>query len=289
MSSEHAVEWAEHAAHLVQAARSDAAWYESTANRLVNPSDRLLADVGCGGGGMAAALAAAAAQDARIVAVDGDDGVLAAARENLEDTGAASRVRLAKADVAGGPAELQAALGGAPDLIWASAVVHHAGDQQATVDTLAALLAPGGRLALAEGGLRARHLPWDVGVGPPGLEMRLDAAHARWFAAMRDELPGSVAMPYGWTTALARAGLVEVTTRSTLIERPPPLDPEDVRFVTDRLTHWVERMREFDLLDPADVAAWDRLLDSDDLAWLGHRDDVFVLEARSVHTGTARP
>ncbi|MFW6204217.1 MAG: class I SAM-dependent methyltransferase [Actinomycetota bacterium] len=288
MTGEYSVEWSDHTDHLAKAAQTDAAWYAAVADELVEPADRLLADVGCGGGGMAAALAVTAEPDARIVAVDGDDGVLAAAREYFKDAGVASRVQVAKADVAGDPAQLRANLGGAPDLIWASSVVHHAGDQQAAVDALATLLGSGGRLALAEGGLRARHLPWDVGVGRPGLEVRLDAAHDRWFAAMRDELPGSVAMQYGWTSALRRAGLADVATRSTLMERPPPLRPDDTRFVIDRLTHWVDRLREFDLLDPDDAAAWNRLLDADDPAWLGHRDDIFVLEARSVHTGTVR-
>ncbi len=287
MTGEYSVEWSEHAAHLAAVAQTDAAWYATAAETLVDPEDRLLADIGCGGGGMAAALAASAGPRARVVAVDGDDEVLAAARQHLEGVGLGSRVELAKAQVTGDPAELRAALGESADLVWASAVVHHSGDQQAAVDALATLLAPGGRLALAEGGLRARHLPWDVGVGSPGLEVRLEAAQNRWFAAMRAELPGSVSMPYGWTTALRKAGLVDVATRSMLIEHPPPLSAEDVRLVTDRLAHWVERMSGFDLLDQDDVAAWNRLLDEDGPAWIGRRDDVFVLEARSIHTGTA--
>jgi SAM-dependent methyltransferase len=259
------------------------------AAELVRPTDRLLADVGCGGAGMAAALASTAAPDAEVVAVDGNEEILAAARENLAGAGIASRVRLARADLTGGQAGLAAVLSGAADLIWASAVVHHAGDQQATVDTLTGLLAPGGRLALAEGGLRARHFPWDLGVGSPGLELRFEAAHDRWFASMRTELPGSVPMPYGWTTALRRGGLTDVTTRTTMIERPPPLGADDTAFVVDRLSHWVDRLREVDLLDPDDLDAWKRLLDTDDPAWLGRRDDLFVLEAHSVHTGVRPP
>lgn len=279
------IDWGEHTEHLSRAARGDAGWYAAMAAELVRPSDRLLADVGCGGAGMAVELARAASDETEIVAVDGDEEVLVAAEQNLAAAGVGTRVRVALADLAGGRDVLAEALGGAPDVIWASAVVHHAGDQQAAVDVLAGLLAPGGRLALAEGGLRSRHLPWDVGVGRPGLELRLDAAHDRWFATMRDELPGSVPMPYGWTEALRRAGLEDATSRTTLIERPPPLSTDDARTVIDRLGHWVERLREVDLLEPDDVAAWDRLLDADDPAWLGNRTDLCVLEARSVHTG----
>lgn len=280
------IDWAEHTEHLTRAARDDAGWYAAMAAELVRPTDRLLADVGCGGAGMAAALARAGSPETAVVAVDGDDEVLAAAKQNLAAADHGTRVRLAKVDIAAGDEALAVALGDEPDVIWASAVVHHAGDQQATVNALAGLLAPGGRLALAEGGLQGRHLPWDVGVGRPGLEVRLEAAHDRWFATMRAELPDSVPMPYGWTVALSRAGLGDVTSRSTLIERPSPLGADDTATVVDRFTHWVERLRSVDLLEPEDVAAWDRLLNPDDPAWLGNRDDLYVLEARSVHIGS---
>lgn len=286
MTGQYEIDWSDHAQHLRRTARADADWYRLAAHDLVRPGDRLLADVGCGGAGMAAALAVAGPQ-ARVVAVDGDEDVLAGAHDNLVDAGLDGRVELALADLAGAGSDLADALDGGADVIWASAVVHHAGDQQVAVERLAALLGPGGRLALAEGGLRARHLPWDVGVGEPGLEVRLEAANDRWFAGMRSELPESTRMPYGWTTALRRAGLGEVTTRSVLIERSAPLGSEDLALVADRLRHWVERLREADLLEAADLDAWDRLLDPDSETWLGQREDVFWLEVRSVHVGTA--
>jgi SAM-dependent methyltransferase len=282
------IDWSEHSDHLAAAARTDAEWYSTVAADLVRPADRLLVDVGCGGAGMATALALAAPA-ARVVAVDGDEDVLAAAAENLASAGVRHRVRLTEADLTLPVADLAAVLGADADLIWASAVVHHAGDQQGAVDALAGLLAPGGRLALAEGGLAARHLPWDVGVGDPGLELRLDAAQDRWFAAMRSELPGSVRMPYGWPVALRRAGLTDVTTRTGLIERPPSLTPGDLARITDRLRHWVDRLREHNLLSVADLDAWSRLLDPDSADWLGSRDDVYDLTARTVHVGTRPP
>jgi SAM-dependent methyltransferase len=277
------VDWAEHAAHLADAAHDDAAWYESVAAGLVRPGDALLADVGCGGAGMAAALAHAA-PSAVVVAVDADAEVLAGARANLDRV--APQVRTAVADLTGHPGELASAIGGSADLIWASGVVHHAPDQQGATDLLAGLLAPGGRLALAEGGLTGRHLPWDLGLGEPGLELRLEAAQDRWFTAMRASLPQAVRMPYGWTTALRRAGLTDVATQSRLLERPMPLSGDDRERVVAKLAHRVEHLRDRDVLDQGDLAIWERLLDPDDTAWLGRRDDLFDLDARSVHTGT---
>lgn len=282
------IDWSEHTDHLAAAAHTDAEWYSTVAADLVRPADRLLVDVGCGGAGMAAALALAAPA-AQVVAVDGDEDVLAAAAENLARAGVRDRVRLTKADLTSPVADLAAVLGADADLIWASAVVHHAGDQQGAVDALAGLLAPGGRLALAEGGLAARHLPWDVGVGDPGLELRLDAAQDRWFAAMRSELPGCVRMPYGWPVALHLAGLADVTTRSGLIERPSPLAPGNLARITERLRHWVDRLGEHDLLSVADLDAWSRLLDPVSADWLGGRDDVYELTARTVHLATRPP
>ena len=138
-----------------------------------------------------------------VVAADGNAEVLAEAGRRL--AGVPARVELVVADLGDGVEPLRAH--GPADLVWASASVHHVGDQQAAVAALASLLGPGGRLALAEGGLPTRRLPWDVGVGEPGLEVRLEAAQDRWFARMRAALPGSVPMPYGWTEALRRAGL----------------------------------------------------------------------------------
>lgn len=287
------VDWAEKAAGLAEVAREEQEWYEQLAAELLRPGDRVAVDIGCGGGGMTLALAAALGTTGRVVAVDAEPEMLAALGERIaaeRDPAVRSTplagVDLVTADLDAGVEPVAAALAGPADLVWASASVHHAGDQQAAVDALAGLLGPGGRLALAEGGLPARHLPWELGIGEPGLEQRLDAANDRWFARMRAELPGSVPMPYGWTEALTRAGLTGVTTRTTLREQPAPLAEPDRVQVAERFGRWVDRVRPTGLLDDADLAAWDRLLDPDDPAWLGGRTDLFRLSARSVHLGT---
>jgi SAM-dependent methyltransferase len=282
--SAYEIDWSGLADRLVAAARDDAGWYAGLAAALVRPTDRLAVDVGCGGGGMAIALGAAVPAAARVVAVDGDDAVLAGARENAAAAGAA--VEFVRGDIAAGEAGLRDAIGAPADLVWASAVVHHAPDQQAALADLAALLAPGGRLALAEGGLRPRHLPWDLGLGEPGLELRLDAAQDRWLVGMRAALPGVVSMPYGWSEAMRRAGLVDVTSRSTLLERPAPLAPADREAVVGALRWRVDRLRETDLLDAEDERAWARLLDpADRTAFLGDRPDLYHLEVRTVYIG----
>lgn len=276
------VDWADHADYLVQAAITDQRWYRAVAADLTRPGDQLLVDVGCGGAGMAVALAKAV-PNAQVVGVDQEAEVLDAARAHVAEIGVA--VRLVQTDLTGDAGVLAAAIGGPADLVWASAVVHHAADQQTLVNVLAALLAPGGRLALAEGGLSSRYLPWDVGIGQPGLELRLESAQDRWFAAMRAGLPGAVSMPYGWNRALRHAGLVDVSTRTRLIERPAPLPADARAWVADKLAHRVGRLTELEMIGSDDVTAWQHILDRDTPEWLGRRDDVFVLDARSVHLG----
>jgi SAM-dependent methyltransferase len=282
------IDWDEAVPRLAKAAEADAAWYASAAATLVTPEDRIAADIGCGGAGMAAAMAAAMSAG-RVLAVDGDPGVLDAARHRLSETGQVP-VEFVLDDLGGEFAAVRAAMSRAgADLVWASGSVHHAGDQQRAVDTLAGLLAPGGRLALAEGGLPLRCLPWDVGVGEPGLELRLEAAQDRWFGQMRRQLPGSVPMPYGWTEALRRAGLASVRTATWLFEAATPLTDADRHRVVAEFGHRVDRLRPTGLVHNDDLAAWDQLLDEGDPAWLGHRRDLQRLTARSVHIGQSPP
>jgi SAM-dependent methyltransferase len=274
---------------LVTAATDDAGFYAAVAETLVRPSDRLAADVGCGGGGMALAMARRLAPGGRVVAVDSHGEILDAARahvrEELGEPEYGPRVDFVTAALEDGMRGLRTDIGGAPDLIWASAVIHHVGDQQDAVDTLAALLAIGGRLAIQESGLRRRHLPWDVGVGAAGLEARLEAAAGHWYTAMRAGIATHKPLPYGWTTAMRRAGLVTVTERTFLIELPAPLSTIARRHALTWLGGRVTHAAGADALSADDLDAWNRLLNPEEPEWLGHREDIHLLEARTVQTG----
>jgi hypothetical protein len=169
------------------------------------------------------------------------------------------------------------------DLVWASNVAHHLPDQRKAATALTAWLAPGGCLALSEGGLSMRCLPWDVGVGEPGLQDRLIAAHGTWFHRMRSEMRDVVRLPVGWNVVLAEAGLSGVTAFSYLIDVPAPLTDTGRTAVVSWLA-WMARTTT-DLLDPADVATLNRLLDPADPAYVGRRDDVFLLKASTVYLG----
>ena len=246
---------------------------------LAPPSGARAADLGSGAGGMAVLLAGAVGAEGRVVAVDGEPALLEATRSRCERAGVGDRVETLQYDLAAGPPPLVDL-----ELVWAAGVVHHLPDQQSAVTGLATLLAAGGRLALAEGGLPQRCLPWDVGVGEAGLEDRLASAEADWFAAMRRDQPGARRTPYGWPSVLVEAGLTEVASKSFLLDLPAPLDVEVTTHVTESFTVRVERLT--DRLRSDDLAAWEILLDAEAGDYLGRRRDVHLLAAATVHVGT---
>ena len=171
----------------------------------------------------------------------------------------------------------------AADLVWAARMVHHLPDQQAGTDRLAALLRPGGRLALAEGGLPIRALPWELGVGAPGLQDRLLAARDAGFGQMRAEITGGVPMPYGWNVALTRAGLTDATSFSVLVDHPAPVGPQ----VRASVLAWLGGLRERigDVVSAEDAAALDALLDPGADTYAGAREDIYLLGVTTVFLG----
>jgi SAM-dependent methyltransferase len=282
------IDWTSRLAALRRADALNAPALRSVAERLVDlvPDGATVADIGPGGGGMSAALANALAtrSGGKIVLVDAVAELLEAAeghvRAEAEDGGKPVSVVSLRMDAAS--ADLPQLLSGV-DLVWASRVVHHLPDQQKGIAGLVEVLAPGGWLALCEGGLGTRCLPFDLGVGEPGLQDRLDAVHAEWFATMRAGMEGAVRLPVGWTAAMAAAGLVDTSSFTYLVDLPAPPSELVKESVVDWLS-WCAGVAG-ERLGESDQAALARLLDPDDEAYVGARDDVFVLTASTIHLG----
>ncbi|MFJ9931214.1 Methyltransferase domain-containing protein [Streptomyces misionensis] len=273
------IDWNEMAPLLEAQAELFGPLYEQALGWLAGevPDPGLIVDAGSGPG-VLSCLFARTFPGARVVAVDGTAPLLDRARARAAREGFGDRFDTLTGELPEVLEKLEQPAG----LLWASRSLHHLGDQRAALTAFARRLAPGGTLALLEGGLPSRFLPRDIGIGRPGLGARLDALEEEWFARMRAELPGSVAEIEDWPALLTAAGLRHTGTRSFLLDLPAP--------ATDRARAYVAaslgRLREgfADALTTEDRDTLDRLLDPADPASVHQRPDVFVLSAHTVYT-----
>jgi SAM-dependent methyltransferase len=275
------VDWAAQAALLTASDTLEVGRHRAIVEWLGVGDGDVAVEVGSGAGGMAAALLGAVGTAGTVIIVDGAHELLELAQRRARRPG--HHLVALHADVDAQP------LGGVlqqrrpVDLVYASAVVHHLDDELAAVREFAAVVRPGGRVAVAEGGLAHRYLPDDCGIGEPGLEQRLAAAQEAWFWSEVRPADATVRRGWGWNVLLADAGLIDVATRSFLLDVPPPLDAptrQGVRAVFER-----ELSTIGDRISDEDRATLTRLLDDDDPRGVMRRPDVFVLDARTVHTG----
>lgn len=282
------IDWPTRLASLRRADALAAVCHRRVADRLVDLLGRdgtpVVVDIGSGGGGMSAAFAGALAArgGGRVVLSDAVDELLEAATALVREVTAGTPVVVEAVRADAASEQLAGRLPPA-DLVWASRVVHHLPDQQRAIDELARVLAPGGWLALGEGGLATQCLPWDLGIGEPGLGNRLTAARDNWFVGMRAEMPGVRSLPVGWNKALEAAGLTGVFSFSYVTDHPAPASDEVRQSVVDWVA-WLYDVGE-DQLSESDRETVARLLDPTDEAYVGARDDVFVLGASAVHLG----
>jgi SAM-dependent methyltransferase len=282
------IDWTTRLASLRRADDIDAQSDRHVADRLVellaDEQEPVIVDVGSGGGGMSAAFAGALAArgGGRIVLSDAVDELLDAATTRVREVAAGTPVVVESVQADASSEQLADQLPPA-DLVWASRVVHHLPDQQRAIGELARVLAPRGWLALGEGGLATRCLPWDLGIGEPGLGNRLTAARDNWFVGMRADMPGVKSLPVGWNKALEAAGLTEVFSFSHVIDHPAPAS-ENIRLSVVDWMGWLLKVGE-DQLSDIDRETVARLLDPADEAYVGARDDVFILGASTVYLG----
>ncbi|MGW1410493.1 class I SAM-dependent methyltransferase [Streptomyces sp. NPDC002403] len=275
------IDWDVMGPQLEQEAEVSRPQYEAAARWIAGlptaPKVRRVLDIGSGPG-VITCLLAEVFPEAEVVAVDGTPALLERTRGHAERLGLGDRVRTHEADLPEGLAGLAEA-----DLIWVGNALHHMGDQRAVLAGFAALLRPGGTVALVEGGLQPRRLPRDIGIGRPGLEARLEAINAARFEDMRAALPGATRETEDWSALFTAVGLAPQGTRSFLLDLPAPLSDRAQDHV---VTEFARRRQMFEEeLTAEDVAVLDRLLDPDDPAGLRRRPDVHLLSARTVHLG----
>ncbi|MFL4908369.1 class I SAM-dependent methyltransferase [Streptomyces sp. MMS24-I2-30] len=232
-----------------------------------SPPARLV-DLGCGTGTGTFALLARF-PEAHVTAVDSSAGHLHRLREKACTTGVADRVRTVQADLDADWPDL-----GTPDLVWASASLHHMADPDRTLRQIHDLLLPGGLCAIVELAGFPRFLPGDAPADRPGLEERCHAASERHHA---EHVPHRGA---DWGPRLTAAGFSLEDERTVAVSVGQARSAAVGRYALRSLGRM--RATVVDALPAEDLAALDRLLDTDGPGSILRRDDLAVRTERTV-------
>ena len=234
----------------------------------VGADARHIVDLGCGTGAGTFALLARFPQ-AEVTAVDSSTSHLHRLRAKAAAEGLADRVRTVQADLDADWPDL-----GRPELVWASASMHHMADPDRTLRRVHDTLAPGGLFAVVELAGFPRFLPADAPEEHPGLEERCHTALDRHHA---EHMPHRGA---DWGPKLAAAGFTVEAERTVAVNIGPPHTDAVGRYALSSLRHLRGSVAQ--VLAAEDLAALDRLLDTDGPDSILRRDDLTVRTERTV-------
>lgn len=234
----------------------------------VEAAPRHIVDLGSGTGAGTLALLKRF-PDAEVTAVDTSARHLHRLLEKAGAAGLAGQVRTVQADLDADWPDL-----GTPDLVWASASMHHMADPDRTLSQVRDTLAPGGLFAVVELAGFPRFLPADAPEERPGLEERCHAALDRHHA---EHVPHRGA---DWGPKLTAAGFAVEGERTLTVNLGPPHTEAVGRYALTSL----RRMRGgvAETLAADDLAALDQLLDPDSPRCVLRRDDLTVRTERTV-------
>ncbi|MEV4225298.1 class I SAM-dependent methyltransferase [Nonomuraea sp. NPDC049725] len=230
---------------------------------------RHIVDLGCGTGAGTFALLNRF-PDAHVTAVDAAAEHLQRLRTKACTLGVQERVHTVQADLdeAAWP-DL-----GSPDLVWASASMHHMAHPDRALRTVHDTLAPGSLFAVVELAGHPRFLPENAPEDRPGLEERVHAAADRRQA---EHLPHRGA---DWGPMLTAAGFTVEGERIIAVNLEGSHSEAIGRYATGVL----QRIRSVtaDKLSPEDLTALDQLLDTSSSHSILRRDDLTVRTERTV-------
>ncbi|NBH12139.1 class I SAM-dependent methyltransferase [Amycolatopsis sp. SID8362] len=230
---------------------------------------RHIADLGCGTGAGTFALLDRF-PDAHVTAVDASVEHLQRLRTKACALGVQERIRTVQADLD----ETAWPDLGSPDLVWASASMHHMAHPDRALRAVHDALVPGGLFAVVELAGHPRFLPENAPEGRPGLEERVHAAADRRQA---EHLPHRGA---DWGPMLTAAGFTVEGERTIAVH----LDGTRGEAIGRYATGVLQRIRGViaDRLFPEDLAALDQLLDTGSPHSILRRDDLTVRTERTV-------
>ncbi|MEV5559856.1 class I SAM-dependent methyltransferase [Nonomuraea wenchangensis] len=228
-----------------------------------------IVDLGCGTGAGTFALLDRF-PDARITAIDASTDHLQRLRTKACARGVQDRVRTVQADLdeAAWP-DL-----GSPDLVWASASMHHMTHPDRALRAVHDSLAPGGLFAVVELAGHPRFLPDNAPEDRPGLEERVHAAADRLQA---EHMPHRGA---DWGPMLTAAGFTVEDQRTVAVN----IDYSQSEAISRYALGVLQRIRSVvaDRLASDDLTALDQLLDTSSPHSIPHRHDLTVRTERTV-------
>ncbi len=230
---------------------------------------RHIVDLGCGTGAGTFALLDRF-PEAHVTAVDASAGHLHLLREKACARGVSDRVRTVQADLDTSHwPDL-----GTPDLVWASASMHHMTHPDHALAGVHELLPPGGLFAVVELDGFPRFLPADAPEGRPGLEERAHAATDTFHA---EHVPHRGA---DWGPMLTAVGFTVEDERTVTVNIEGARSEAIGRYAHGSL----QRIRgaAAPALSPEDLAALDELLDADSPKSIARRDDLAIRTERTV-------
>jgi len=232
-------------------------------------SPRHIVDLGCGTGAGTFALLDRF-PEAHVIAVDTSPEHLRRLRDKACAREMDSRVRTVQADL--DAAEWPDL--GTPDLIWASASMHHMADPGHTLRNVHDMLPSGGLFAVVELAGFPRFLPEGAPEERPGLEDRCHAATDRFHA---EHMPHRGA---DWGPMLTAAGFTLDGERTIAVNIDGTHSEAIGRYALSTLQHVRGAVAE--TLPAEDLAVLDRLLDTSDPGSILRRDDLSVRTERTV-------
>ncbi|MET4432965.1 class I SAM-dependent methyltransferase [Mycolicibacterium sp. 624] len=234
----------------------------------VKANPRQILDLGCGTGAGTFALLTRF-PEAHLTAVDSSVSHLHRVREKACEGGVADRVRTVQADLNATWPDL-----GKPDLVWASAALHHMADPDDTLRRVHDTLAPSGLFAVVELAGFPRFLPDDAPKARPGLEERCHAANKRHHAG---QVPHRGA---DWGPRLTAAGFTLEGERTIAVN----IEHSHFEAVGRYALHSFRSMRGAvaDALSVDDLVALDQLIDIEGPHSILGRDDLAVRTERAV-------
>ncbi|MFE9924704.1 class I SAM-dependent methyltransferase [Streptomyces sp. NPDC005774] len=230
---------------------------------------RQIVDLGCGTGAGTFALLDRF-PEAHVTAVDTSAGHLQRLREKACTRGVEEHVRTVQVDLdtSGWPGL------GSPDLVWASASMHHMARPDRALRSVHDMLAPGGLFAVVELAGFPRFLPVDAPENRPGLEERCHTATEGFHA---EHVPhrgadwGPMLTAAGFTVEAERTIAVNIEgDRSAAIGRYALIGLQRIRSTAEGA------------LSPEDLTALAELLDTDSPRSILLRDDLAVRTERIV-------